>query len=82
MALVIVLALGYVGGSVVGDDHRWTFAPWRMYSSLSTVPCTTLSPRPQAALIRTALRNPLSGSSELNPPAWNRTKAPSYQEFE
>ena len=36
-AVVLVLAIGYVGGSVIGDDHWWPFAPWRMFST-STKP--------------------------------------------
>ena len=34
------------------------------YSSGSTAPCTTFSPSPQAALIKTTLSQPVSVSSE------------------
>lgn len=35
--LVVVLAVGFMAGSLVGDDHWWPFAPWRMFST-STAP--------------------------------------------
>lgn len=35
--LVLVLAAGFMAGSLVGDDHWWPFAPWRMFST-STPP--------------------------------------------
>ncbi len=35
--LVLVLAAGFMSGSLVGDDHWWPFAPWRMFST-STKP--------------------------------------------
>ncbi|MGL5863990.1 MAG: hypothetical protein ACRCY9_22335 [Phycicoccus sp.] len=35
--VVVVLAVGFAAGSLVGDDHWWPFAPWRMFST-STPP--------------------------------------------
>jgi hypothetical protein len=35
--LVLALAAGFMSGSLVGDDHWWPFAPWRMFST-STAP--------------------------------------------
>ena len=46
------------------------------YSSGSTAPCTTFSPSPQAALIRTTLSKPVSVSIENmtpDPPMSERT---------
>jgi hypothetical protein len=36
-ALVVLLTVGYLAGSLVGDDHWWPLAPWRMFST-STSP--------------------------------------------
>ncbi|MGL4178841.1 MAG: hypothetical protein ACRCSN_22530 [Dermatophilaceae bacterium] len=35
--VVAALAVGFTAGSLVGDDHWWPFAPWRMFST-STPP--------------------------------------------
>ncbi|MGL5816251.1 MAG: hypothetical protein ACRCYR_01705 [Phycicoccus sp.] len=35
--VVVALAVGFAAGSLVGDDHWWPFAPWRMFST-STAP--------------------------------------------
>ena len=40
--LVLVLAVGFLGGTTVGDDHWWPFSPWRMYST-STDPNTSVA---------------------------------------
>ena len=37
VALLGALAVAYLAGSVVGDDHWWPFGPWRMFST-STAP--------------------------------------------
>ncbi|WP_298805421.1 hypothetical protein [uncultured Pseudokineococcus sp.] len=34
--VVAVLAVGFVAGSLVGDDHWWPFSPWRMFSTSSS----------------------------------------------
>ena len=30
-----LLVVGYLGGSLVGDDHWWPLGPWRMFSTSS-----------------------------------------------
>jgi hypothetical protein len=62
-ALVLVLAAGYLGGSVVGDDHWWPFAPWRMFST-STAPTGTVTA--SALEVQTA-SNPQWHGTGLNP---------------
>lgn len=36
-ALLAALAVGYLAGTLVGDDHWWPLGPWRMFST-STAP--------------------------------------------
>ncbi|HSK55608.1 MAG TPA: hypothetical protein VK908_10145 [Jiangellales bacterium] len=42
LALAACLAVGYLAGTLVGDDHWWPLAPWRMYST-STAPTGAVS---------------------------------------
>ncbi|WP_299039229.1 hypothetical protein [uncultured Pseudokineococcus sp.] len=35
-AVVVVLAVGFGAGSLVGDDHWWPLSPWRMFSTSSS----------------------------------------------
>lgn len=61
--MVVVLAAGYLGGSVVGDDHWWPFAPWRMFST-STQPTGSVT---VSALEITTADNPAWRGTGLNP---------------
>jgi hypothetical protein len=42
LALAACLAVGYLAGTLVGGDHWWPLAPWRMYST-STAPTGAVS---------------------------------------
>ena len=42
IALAACLAVGYLAGTLVGNDHWWPLAPWRMYST-STAPTGAVS---------------------------------------
>lgn len=63
-ALVCLLTVGYVSGSLVGDDHWWPLGPWRMFST---------STSPNAAVTVSALQVQVAGDpawvdTGLNPP--------------
>lgn len=63
-ALVVTLTVGYLGGSLVGDDHWWPLGPWRMFST---------STSPNAAVTVSALQvqtatEPGWRDTALNPP--------------
>jgi len=42
LVVAALLVVGYVAGTLVGDDHWWPLAPWRMYST-STAPTGAVS---------------------------------------
>jgi len=57
--LVVLLTVGYVSGSLVGDDHWWPLGPWRMFST---------STSPNASVTVSALQVQVAGD-----PAWRDT---------
>jgi hypothetical protein len=42
LAVAALLVAGYLAGTLVGDDHWWPLAPWRMYST-ATAPTGAVS---------------------------------------
>ena len=59
VVLVAVLAVLFVLGSTVGDDHWWPFAPWRMFST---------STNPNRAVVSTVMEV----RTDAHPDVWNR----------
>lgn len=62
--LAALLVVGYLAGSLVGDDHWWPMGPWRMFST---------STSPDASVTVSAIQVQVAGdptwvNTGLNPP--------------
>ncbi|HZI97343.1 MAG TPA: hypothetical protein VFD41_07435 [Actinomycetales bacterium] len=57
--LLVALVAGFLGGSLVGNDHWWPFSPWRMFST---------STSPDASVTVSAIQVQVAGD-----PTWVNT---------